>query len=289
MQTPVDTVAPGNTVPVQTNVGPNGAKPRESKPLGEVSSTDIGQTILKRLDEVEKERKETQQKIASLTQTLSIVQDPLTQVESPNVIAPLTENRTAATGGEEKVQNIDDIVVKAAIVSALDIDVGDGDGNYQESVQPSDATVPSGGGVGGVVHVVGEIIGGGGIGEAPVSSVPNVAMQDVVNQSGGDGVPQVHSYPSTEDHVFATTHQQVPNPTTANQTTATALADQLSQSATSTDQQVPASLTHLPPTNATEGAASKPPSLAPSNVPSSAMKTTRPKRQLAASFSKGTT
>ena len=274
---------------MQTNVGPNEGKPRESEPLSEIASADIGETILKRLDVVEQERKETQQKIANLTQTLSIVQDPLTQAESPNVITPLTENRTAASGGEEKVQSIDDIVVKAAIVSALDIDAGDGDGDYQESVQPSDAMVPSGGGVGGVVHVVGEIIGGGGIGEAPVPSVPNVSMQDVMTQSGGDGVPQVYSYPSTEDHVLATTHQQLPEPTTANQTTVTAFTDQYGQSTISTDQQVPASLTHLPPTNATEGGASRPPSLAPSNVPSSAMKMTRPKRQLAASFSKSTT
>ena len=281
-------MAPNDTVPLPTTREPSEGRSSESDSRGKVASTDAEQTIMKRLEVVEKERRETQQKIASLTQTLSIVRDPQTQVESPDVVAPVPENRTAATGGEEKVQSIDDVIAKAAIVSAMEVDIGDSDGDYQESVQSSDAMVPGGGGVGEVVHVVGEIIGGGGIGEAPVPSVPDVSVRDVTTQSGRDSVPQSYSSPMTEDHSSATTHQQVPKPTT-HQTMVTASANQDNQPTTTTDQQVPANLTPLPPTNVTESVSSNPPSLPPPNVPSSATKTSRPKRQLAASFSKSTT
>ena len=130
---------------------------------------------------VEKERTETEERIASLKQTLSVLQKPVAGVEG---------------GGG-------DAVAKAAILSALEVTVEDDSGAYMEPVQSSDATVaPDGGEEGVVVHVVGEILGGdgGGGAEPPVDeSEPNAStvVQSGTNAAspGQDGSGTTNSPP----------------------------------------------------------------------------------------------
>ena len=221
--------------------------------------TGLEERMVERLETAHREGLETQQRIARLTQTLAVMQDPILP---PHVVFSM--QTTAEGSGEETA----DSIAHAAIASALEADVKDNDGQYLEPVQSSDALIPGGGGVAGVVHVVGEILGGGG--------VPTDPSHPHISQGGRDPVPQSHSYPTTDDDASATSNRPAPDQTTTDQkepkeATATTGANTRTKTATSS-----------PPPSSSSSSSS-------SNVPSSSVKTSRPKRQLAASFSKSST
>ena len=185
--------------------------------------------VEKCVEAAEKDRMEAQEKISSLKQTLSVVQKPIVQMEG--------------TGGGG------DMVAKAAILSALEVEVEDDSSTYVVPEQSSDAAVaPDGGGEGVVVHVVGEILGGGvGGGAEPTAdqSEPNVST---VVQSGTNTTPPAHG-------VVTADSPRVPNQANVDQTVQTSSSTEASPATT---------------------------------VPSMAVKTGRQKRQLAASFSRST-
>ena len=237
-------------------------EPRREEEGGEgsaTSSTTVNalfehfETVEKRFEAVEKERTETQDRIASLKQTLSVLQEPSAQTEG---------------GG-----GISDTVAKAAILSALDVEVEDDSGSYMEPVQSSDATVaPDGGGV--VVHVVGEILGGeGGGGTEPTADQSGRHMVgELLGGEGGGG---------TEP----TTDQSGPNISTGDQSG----TDTVPHGVATTDNPLvpkPTKLDQTVPQSSSTGAS--PPSTSATTVPSTAVKTGRQKRQLAASFARST-
>lgn len=124
-------------------------QPNQTQSDGETVVKDIGDKMLERFEVAHKERIESQQKIASLSQTLSVVQD---------VAGSDSRERQTHEVVDNKV--VGDPVAQAAIVSAMEIDIPDDDGVCIEPVQSSDATlVPSGDEV---LEVVGEILGGEG-------------------------------------------------------------------------------------------------------------------------------
>ena len=285
LQAPVSTAAPNEVVEVGNELhdvsdGVDGGVPPSL--VGEVEKQE--ESLMKRLKIVEKERVEAEQRIASLTQTMTVLKDTSSEVESPNVTVPLSEAGTTIEGErvEEKTSVVaDDAVAQAAIVTVQETSKEDSDDEYQEAVQSSDA------GAGGVrmaeVHVVGEILGGESVGEIlggeSVMIPPPTAGQSDTNLSVLDTTqtataasdtgttPQSNSYPTVADGQPATTDQPLPTPATTSQTVDT----------TSTSQ--------------AEGAASasKPSPLPTSaSLPATAVKISRPKRQLAASFTKGT-
>ena len=283
LQAPVSTAAPNGVVEVGNELhdvsdGVDGGVPPSL--VGEVEKQE--ESLMKRLEIVEKERVEAEQRIASLTQTMTVLKDTSSEVESPNVTVPLSEAGTTIEGERVEEKTVaDDAVAQAAIVTVQETGKEDSDDEYQEAVQSSDA------GAGGVrmaeVHVVGEILGGESVGEIlggeSVMIPPPTAEQSDTNLSVLDTTqtataasdtgttPQSNSYPTVADGQPATTDQPLPTPATTSQTVDT----------TSTSQ--------------AEGAASasKPSPLPTSaSVPATAVKTSRPKRQLAASFTKGT-
>ena len=290
--------------------------------VGEVEKQE--ESLMKRLEMVEKERVEAEQRIASLTQTMTVLKDTSSEAESPNVTVPLSEAGTTIEGErvEEKTSVVaDDAVAQAAIVTVQETGKEDSDDEYQEAVQSSDA------GAGGVrmaeVHVVGEILGGESVGEilggeSVMIPPPNAGQSDAnlsvldttqtaTAASDTGTTPQSNSYPTVADDQPATTGQPLPTPATTTQT-ATAASDtgttpQSNSYPTVADGQ-PATTGQPLPTPATtsqtvdttstsqaegEASASKPSPLPTSaSLPATAVKTSRPKRQLAASFTKGT-
>lgn len=214
------------------------------------------ETVEKRFEAVEKERTETQDRIASLKQTLSVLQEPSAQTEG-----------VGGGGG------ISDTVAKAAILSALDVEVEDNSGLYVEPVQSSDATVaPDGGGA--VVHVVGEILGGeGGGGTEPTADQSGCHMVgEILGGEGGGG---------TEP----TADQSGPNISAGDQSG----TDTVPHGVATTDNPLvpkPTKLDQTVPKSSSTGAS--PPSTSAATVPSTAVKTGRQKRQLAASFARST-
>lgn len=256
MQTPADTTAPGGAVPEVVD------KPRESSEGLEGENepskvADVEESIMKRLEVAEKEKNKSLQMIANLTQTMSVIRDTSTQVESSNVIAPPSE--VSKPTEERERDTVGDMVAQAAILSALEVDRKDSDDDYVEPIQSSDV-VTSGAEVSAAeVHVVGEILGG----ECGELTNPSVPVED--SSSG----------------CTATTDQQVPKPATVSQMALPIVSD---QPTTTSDQQLPKTTT----TTVTTGAESKASvcKQASVGIPSSAVKTSRPKRQLAASFPK---
>ena len=200
------------------------------------ATTSANVEVLFERDQIE-EKMETQQTGDSLLQTVSVVQDSATQVEGD---------------GKTESEGVDDAMVKAAILSALEVGVEDDSGTYVEPVQSSDAAAPDGGGVGAVVHVVGDILGGEGGGGDP---------RPITDQSEPNSSTGIESGSSVDPTVVGTTPEpQVPNPTNLDQT-----------SQTSSPTESPSS-----------------PTASASAVPCTAVKTGRSKRQLAASFVRNT-
>lgn len=238
---------------------------RDSAVEGELDTdpSTVEDAIMQRLEVVQKEKIETQQKIASLTQTMSVLMDKSTEIVSPNVIVPLSQASTPGdTGGGGITQTVGDTIAQAAIRSGLEVDEEDSV-DYQEPVQPSDAGISSDMVGEAEVHVVGEILSGeSGVAPALIGQQPelNLSVQDT-GQSDRDDIQQ--SYRDDELN-SATEDQQVPKPTV-------------------TDQPL---LNTIPESSASAANKQSPPTA--TNMPSSAVKTSRPKRQLAASFSKST-
>ena len=238
---------------------------------------DKGERLLERFENIEKEKTEITEKIARLTQTMSVMQAPIpiTDIPSANDIEPVQE----ASGQGESV-GLSDEVARAAIAGALE----DHSGQYVEPMQPSD-TSTSGDGDVSVVHVVGEILGKEGS-----EILPPLDVAGSEPDTSGDTLPQAHGHPLPDQH-RATSDQTIPRPTTADETT---LASPSNQPITTTDYQ-----TRTSPNQAAAGTAvavgteggdgSNTTSSPPSNAPGSAVKTTRSKRQLAATFTKGST
>ena len=159
------------------------------------------------IEAAEKDRMEAQEKIASLKQTLSVVQKPIVQMEG--------------TGGEG---GVGDMVANAAILSALEVEVEDDSGTYVVAEQPSDAAVvPDGGGEGVVVHVVGEILSvGGGAEPTADQSEPDVST---VVQSGTNTTPPAHG-------VVTADSPRVPNQANVDQTVQTSSSTEASPAST---------------------------------------------------------
>lgn len=218
--------------------------------------------IMKRLEVVQKERIEAQQKIASLTQTMSVLMDKSTEIKSSSVMVPSSEATRPLDEGDTgggNVHTAGDTVAQAAIKSVLEVDEEDSD-DYQEPVQPSDAVTSSDMASTAEVHVVGEILSGeSGVAPALIGQQPelNISVQDA-SQSDRDKSCQDDQLTS------ATKDQQVPKPTVIDQPMLSTVPE---GSASTANKQSPPTTT---------------------NIPSSAVKTSRPKRQLAASFSKST-
>lgn len=256
-----DTFVAAETDPVVTQ-----EPERDSAEEGKLDTVPnaVEDAIMKQLEVVQKEKIETQQKIASLTQTMSVLMDKSTDINSPNVTVPLSQaSRPMDEGdtGGENVHTVGDTVAQAAIRGVLEADEEDSD-DYQEPVQPSDAGssdivgTPE-------VHVVGEILSGeSGVAPALIGQQHelNLSVQDA-GQSDRDNIQESYQ---DDQLTSATEDQQVPDPTVRDQPMTSTVPE---SSASAANKQSPPTAT---------------------NIPSSAVKTSRPKRQLAASFSKST-
>lgn len=254
-----DTSVTAKTEPVVTQ-----EPERDSAVEGELDTDPSAaeDAIMQRLEVAQKERIETLQKIDNLTQTMSVLMDKSTEIVSPNVIVASSQASIPGDTGGGITQTVGDTIAQAAIRSGLEVEEEDSD-DYQEPVQPSDAGTSSDIVGEAEVHVVGEILSGeSGVAPALIGQQPelSISVQDV-GQSDRDSIQQSYK---DDELTSATEDQKIPKPTVRDQPLLSTIPE---SSASAANKQSPPTAT---------------------NIPSSAVKTSRPKRQLAASFSKST-
>lgn len=150
---------------------------------------------------------------------------------------------------------------------------------YEEAVQPTDAGASVG-----EVHVVGEILGGKGFLSAAVGGAVGAVVGQTISAATEQGVVVESTHP-VGDHISSTVEpspmSQVPNidstiPIPSHSITTDQPGPQLTM-----NQAVPSQ-------PAGDSAVKSFSSLPSTGIPSTAIKTSRPKRQLAASFTRDT-
>ena len=245
------------------------------------------EVIIKRLEAAQKDNIETQQRMASLTQTMTVLSSTPSSVESSNVIPPVSEVGSdgggrgggGGGGGGEMVSTASvagDSSAQAAALGAGGDGRGDSDEEkYEEAVQPTDAGASVG-----EIHVVGEILGGKGFLSAAVDAEADQTESTATKQ--GVTVESAHTL---DDHISSTVEpspaSQIPNTDTAQLTPSHSIATDQQDSQLTTSQAA-----HSQPAGVS--AVKSFSSLPSTGIPSTAIKTSRPKRQLAASFTRDT-